>query len=54
MIYSTTDPKINWNGQNTKGVDASEGVYYLLVEIEDDPSIPDYKNKQVFTLTLVR
>jgi gliding motility-associated-like protein len=32
VVYSTHDPDINWNGQNTNGKDLSDGVYYYTCE----------------------
>ncbi|MEK0420975.1 MAG: hypothetical protein RLZZ161_826, partial [Bacteroidota bacterium] len=28
LVFSTTDPHINWNGKNLNGEDLAEGVYY--------------------------
>ncbi len=32
LIYTTTDPQINWNGKNMNGKDVSDGVYYYTCE----------------------
>lgn len=33
IVYKTSDPNINWNGQNLKGSDLAEGVYYYRCQV---------------------
>ena len=32
MVFTTTDPQINWDGQNMSGKNVSDGVYYYTCE----------------------
>ena len=32
VVFTTTDPQINWNGGNTAGKNVSDGVYFYTCE----------------------
>jgi gliding motility-associated-like protein len=32
LVFQTTDPQINWNGNNSNGKEVSDGVYYYTCE----------------------
>lgn len=53
-IYETEDPNVNWDGRTSSGSEATEGVYYLVIKIEEDPTIPDERKNDAFHVTLVR
>ncbi len=38
VIFSTHDPMINWNGENTSGKAVSDGVYYYTCEAYENQS----------------
>lgn len=33
LVFTTTDPDINWDGKNLKGKDVDEGVYYYTCKV---------------------
>lgn len=33
LVFETTDPDINWNGQNSGGNDLSQGVYHYICQV---------------------
>ncbi len=38
LVYTTSDPQINWNGKNNGGKDVSDGVYYYTCEAYEKQS----------------
>lgn len=41
VVFTTSDPMINWNGKNTGGKDLSDGVYYYTCQaFEDQSAVP--------------
>ncbi len=54
MLFETDDPHVNWNGATTSGKEATAGVYYLVLEIIEDPSIPDSRKNDAFHVMLLR
>jgi gliding motility-associated-like protein len=51
IYFETTDPQQCWNGQNEKGVNASDGVYYYIMDIKKK----DQERKSLRgTITLIR
>jgi len=39
IVYTTHDPEINWNGQNTSGKDLTDGVYYYTCEAYESQNV---------------
>src|SRR5678816_1981506 len=40
IVYTTTDPEINWNGTNPSGKLLSDGVYYYTCQAFESRSLP--------------
>ena len=40
LVYSTSDPEINWNGANQSGKEVSDGVYYYTCQAFESQSLP--------------
>jgi gliding motility-associated-like protein len=38
LVFSTTDPQINWNGGNNSGKNVSDGVYFYTCEAYESQS----------------
>ncbi|MCB9234982.1 MAG: gliding motility-associated C-terminal domain-containing protein [Bacteroidia bacterium] len=63
-LFQTENKTVNWDGNDMSGKPANEGVYYLVIEIENNPNIsPDLwipegkKNEgrnRVYAVTLLR
>ncbi len=40
LIFTTTDPQLNWNGTNLSGKEISDGVYYYTCQAFESQSLP--------------
>lgn len=54
LMYFTTNRRVLWDGRTKGGSDAPEGVYFLVVKIVADNTIPGPEKNQVFPVTLLR
>ncbi|MEL6636766.1 MAG: gliding motility-associated C-terminal domain-containing protein, partial [Bacteroidota bacterium] len=36
LVFQTTDPDINWNGNNQSGAELAEGVYYYTCKVFEE------------------
>lgn len=40
VVYTTSDPQINWSGKNQSGKDVSDGVYFYTCQAFESQSLP--------------
>ena len=56
LVFETTDPALNWNGQNMNGTDLAEGTYFYTCETFEQRFDGVVQNETVLSgaITLVR
>jgi len=36
LVFQTTDPNLNWNGNNEQGVQLAEGTYFYVCKVYEN------------------